>query len=452
MRYIPHSPETVSEMLQTIGVSHFEELLSSIPTEIRVKDRATGADSWEEKGLSEIDLSRKYKLLAEENTPTSKIDSYLGGGAYEHFIPSVVKHLGSKPEFLTSYTQYQPESNQGMLQALFEYQSMMCRLTGMDVSNASHYDGGTSLMEAALMAVRRKPGKLLFSTYLNPMWKRILKTYFSETPEILCEVTAPDGVLTEDTLKNVDGNISALIVQNPNYLGITEDLEALAAYVHSKDGMLIAAVNPIALGFLEAPGKLGADIVVGEGQPLGNALSYGGPYFGFMCVKKDWMRKMPGRLVGQTVDRNGRRGFVLTLQTREQHIRREKAISNICTNKAICALRAAIYLAYLGESGLKRVAEECFEKAHELQERLCQIEGLRLSFDKPFFNEFTLRLPKEKHAPDILTQLRRLNILGGIAQEADYLHLSSDITIAVTETKNQEQLDRFVLAWKQVII
>jgi glycine dehydrogenase subunit 1 len=430
-------------MLKTIGVSSFEEMLSSLPPEVRVKD------SWEGKGLSEMDLFRKYKRFAEENAPTSQVDSYLGGGAYEHFIPSVVKHLGSKPEFLTSYTQYQPESNQGMLQALFEYQSMMCRLTGMEVSNASHYDGGTSLMEAVLMALRKKSGRVLFSSYLNPLWKRVLKTYFSETPEILFEVTPPTGILRGTELEN----ISALIVQNPNYLGMLEDVETLASDAHSKNVTLIAAVNPIALGLLEAPGKLGVDIVVGEGQALGNALSYGGPYFGFMCVKKDWMRRMPGRIVGQTVDRDGRRGFVLTLQTREQHIRREKALSSICTNKALCALRAAIYLAYLGESGFQSVAQECFEKAHYVQEKLCHIEGLRLTFDQPFFNEFTLHLEKKKKSlSDVLLYLRQNNILGGIVQQADYPHLSSDITIAVTETKTQEQLDRLIAVWKRALV
>jgi glycine dehydrogenase subunit 1 len=299
------------------------------------------------------------------------------------------------------------------------------------------------------MALRKKPGKVLFSSYLNPLWKRVLKTYFSETPEIFCEVTPPTGILTGTEI----GNISAVIVQNPNYLGMLEDVETLASFAHNKDVTVIAAVHPIALGLLEAPGNLGVDIVVGEGQALGNALSYGGPYFGFMCVKKDWMRKMPGRIVGQTVDRNGRRGFVLTLQTREQHIRREKALSNICTNKALCALRAAIYLAYLGESGFQSVARECFEKAHYVQEKLCQIDGLRLSFDQPFFNEFTLHLEKKKKSlTDVLLHLRQNNILGGIAQQADYPHLSSDITIAVTETKTQEQLDRCIAAWKRALV
>lgn len=443
MRYIPHSDKTLKEMLSTIGVSDFEELISCIPSELRIKK---GFDS---KGMSEAEILEKYTALAADNTSVSEVDSYLGGGAYEHFIPSVVNHLGSLPQFVTSYTPYQPETNQGTLQALFEYQTLMCLLTGMDVSNSSHYDGATSLAEAVAIAWRRKPGKIVFSRYLNPYYKEVLKTYFPGHEEMFQEVEPVKGILNPEVLKTE--NLSAVVVQSPNFLGYLEDIKRASDFAHANDALLIASVNPVSLGILEAPGKLGADMVVGEGQPLGNALSFGGPYFGFMCVKKEFMRKMPGRIVGRTLDNKGREGYVLTLQAREQHIRREKATSNICSNQALCALRAAIYLSYLGEQGFKNLSRENYEKAHFLKKRLSMIQGLRiLNNETPFFNEFAIKVEKGA-LKEVMKELRKCNILPGVDLSRYYPELSNTLLIAVTETKTVEDLSRFAAEFSEVI-
>ncbi|MBN2143071.1 MAG: aminomethyl-transferring glycine dehydrogenase subunit GcvPA [Candidatus Aureabacteria bacterium] len=443
MHFTPHSESIIEEMLKTIGVLNFEELIRTVPSQVRCRE------NWDEPGLKESDVRKKYRNLAEENEPVTRIQSYLGGGVYEHFIPSVVNHLASRPEFVTSYTQYQPESNQGMLQGLFEYQTLLCRLTGMDVSNSSHYDGATSLAEAVLMALRNKPGKILYSKYLHPHYTEVLKTYLFNDRSCLFEVTPYEGTMTAEAFPKEE-EISAVIVQSPNFLGIIEDMISLSEWAHARGAVLIAVVNPVSLGMLEAPGNLGADMVVGEGQPLGNSLSFGGPYFGFMCVKKEWMRKMPGRIVGQTADKAGRRGFVLTLQTREQHIRREKAVSNICSNEALCALRAAIYLAYLGETGFKNLSEECFEKAHLLQEKLSSIPGLVPVYNKPFFNEFAVRI-KHKKIASVLSKLRRNQIAAGIRLNQFYHDHANDFLIAVTETKTAENLDYYYEIMKEVL-
>ncbi|EKD28189.1 MAG: hypothetical protein ACD_79C00393G0002 [uncultured bacterium] len=442
MRYIPHSEKHYEAMLKTIGVSSFEDLLSLIPGSIRVKE------DWTEEGLNERDLTEKYSSLASFNNSLDIVDSYIGGGAYEHFVPSVVNHMASKPEFVTSYTQYQPESNQGMLQALFEYQSLMCALTGMDVSNVSHYDGSTALVEAVNMALGRKKGKICFSKFLNPFYKKVMETYLPGEVDNFKEINPVSGLF--DSKSIAEENISAIIVQSPNFLGCIEDIENLSKFAKEKDALLIACVYPMSLGILKSPGELGADIVVGEGQALGNYLSFGGPYFGFMCVKKDLMRKMPGRIIGETTDLEGRKGYVLTLQAREQHIRREKAVSNICSNQALCALRAAVYLTYLGEQGFRNVSRECFEKAHYLQENLCSLKGIKLLFSKPFFNEFAITVDK-KDIETILNSLREEGILGGINIKRFYPDIKNSLLISVTEVKSMEALDTFVAVMKELV-
>jgi len=444
MRFIPHSKEVYQNLLDEIGVSSFEDLIQNIPDNVKLHE------GWDKEGLSERELLAKYKTLANDNSPVSKIDSYLGGGAYEHFIPSVVNHLSSLPQFLTSYTQYQAESNQGMLQALFEYQTLMCRLTGMDVSNSSHYDGATSLVESLFMALRQKKGKIVISYYLNPEYKRVLKTFFLDYDEIFCEIIPSSSVLTVDDI-DIQDDISAVVVQSPNFLGSIEDIRTLSDFAHSKGAMLIASVNPVSLGLLESPGAMGADIVVGEGQPLGNPLNFGGPYFGFICVKKELMRKIPGRVVGRTVDKDGKAAYVLTLQAREQHIRRERALSNICTNQALCAVKAVIYLSYLGPCGFKNVSKECFEKTHFLQSRLCAIKGIDLLYKKPFFNEFCIKFSDEINLDKILDGLKDNNIQGGIKLEKFYPEMKNSLLIAVTETKTVEQLYLYVNSLKELM-
>ena len=432
MRYIPHSDSDIKEMLETIGVKSFEELIQFIP------EQSLNKDSFSEKGLPEQELIRKYRKLASENISVLTVDSYLGAGAYEHFIPAVVDHLGSLPQFVTAYTPYQAEASQGTLQAFFEYQTLMCLLTGTDVSNASHYDGATALAEAVLIAARRKPGALVVSKYLNPDYKNVLETYLGEENP-LTVLSPANGLLQDQSFPEA---LSAIIVQTPNFAGLIEDISRLSAIAKARDALLIVCVNPIALGLLEAPGAQGADIVVGDGQPLGNPLSFGGPYFGFMCSKKEHMRKLPGRIIGQTRDHNGNRGFVLTLQAREQHIRREKATSNICSNQALCALRGAIYLSYLGEQGFKNVSRECFEKSHYLFKKLTSIKGVKPVFNSPFFHEFLIRL-EGREVSMVKKELKKKNISAGVTMDSYFPDLKNTLLIAVTETKSVDALDRF---------
>ncbi len=440
MRYIPHSDSDIREMLETIGVKSFEELIQFIP------EKSLSKDSFSEKGLPEQELIRKYRKLASENTSVLTVDSYLGAGAYEHFIPAVVDHLGSLPQFVTSYTPYQAEASQGTLQAFFEYQTLMCLLTGTDVSNASHYDGATALAEAALIAFRRKPGALAVSKYLHPDYKNVLETYLGEENP-LTVLSPKNGLLHEESFPEA---LSAIIVQTPNFAGLIEDIAKLSALAKARDALLIVFVNPIALGLLEAPGLQGADIVVGDGQPLGNPLSFGGPYFGFMCSKKEHMRKLPGRIIGQTRDHKGNRGFVLTLQAREQHIRREKATSNICSNQALCALRGAIYLSYLGEQGFKNVSRECFEKAHYLFKKLTSIKGVKPVFNSPFFHEFLIRI-EGREVSTVKKELKKKNISAGVTMDAYFPDLKNTLLIAVTETKSVDALDRFATELAEVM-
>jgi len=371
---------------------------------------------------------------------------FLGAGAYHHFVPAVVDAVISRGEFYTAYTPYQPEISQGTLQAIFEYQSMICALTGMEVSNASHYDGATATAEAVITAVnvhRLKRRKIVISPWVHPEYRAVVRTY---TQGMGLTIVENGGSQNNNGLTDLlDDGTACVIVQYPDFLGRFEDLSVLAEAVHAVRALLIVVANPIALGLLKPPGEFGADIVVGEGQGMGAGLNFGGPYLGFFATRKKYVRKMAGRVVGQTVDTEGNRGFVLTLSTREQHIRRERATSNICTNQGLVALAAAVYMVALGKTGLRRVAELNYHKAHYAQRRIAGIDGYSALDDKPFFNEFVVRCPQPvKEINDYL--LDEWGIIGGYDLGRDYPHLKDHMLVCVTEMNPREDIDTLVEA------
>jgi len=438
-RYIPNTGKQREEMLKDIGVSSVEELFADIPESIRLKRELDLPEA-----LSEMELVRHLKELAGKNVSTDEYACFLGAGAYDHYIPSVIHHLVRRQEFYTAYTPYQPEISQGTLQAIFEYQTMICSLTGMDVSNASMYDGATAVAEAATMACRStgRTGVIVAKT-VHPQAREVLKTYSRYTGRTITEWDHRDGRLDIAVLeKLLTDDTAAVIVQNPNFFGLVEDLGNIADMIHDNGSLLIVSCNPISLAILKPPGDLGADIAVGEGQPLGNPLSFGGPYLGFMAAKEKFLRKMPGRIAGETRDRQGRRGFVLTIQTREQHIRREKATSNICSNHALNALAAAIYLSALGKSGLKKVAELCCQKARYAYEGLLKTGAFSPVFDAPFFNEFAVRYRGD--IGRLNEMLLKHRIIGGYPLEKDYPELANAWLVAVTEKRTRKEIDEFV--------
>lgn len=437
--YIPSTGEQQQEMLRDIGVSHVEELFSDIPESIRLNRPLDLPEA-----LSEMELVRHLKALAGKNVTTDDYACFLGAGAYDHYIPSVIHHLTSRQEFYTAYTPYQPEISQGTLQAIFEYQTMICSLTGMDVSNASMYDGATAVAEAAAMACRTTGRtEVIVAKTVHPQSREVLKTYSRYTGRQVVEWGWKDGRLDHDELDRLlSENTAAVIVQTPNFFGLIEDLSYLADRVHENRSLLIVSCNPVSLALLKPPGELGADIVVGEGQPLGNPLSFGGPGLGFMAVKEKLMRKMPGRIVGETKDRQGRRGFVLTIQTREQHIRREKATSNICSNQSLNALTAAIYLSTLGKSGLKQVASLCCQKARYAYDALLKTKAFSPVFNGPFFNEFTVRYRGD--VGRLNDRLLEDRIIGGYPLERDYPEMAGVWLVAVTEKRTRKEIDHFV--------
>jgi len=381
--YIPATSQEQQAMLEAMGVSSIEDLLRDIPAAVRLNRPLNLGE-----GLSETEVLRRIQAYAKDTVQDKPL--FRGAGAYRHFIPSIINAILQRGELLTAYTPYQPEMSQGMLQMIFEYQSLIARLTGMEASNASVYDGSTAAAEAMLICrdtTRRH--KLLVSEGVHPDVRKVLATYaFGEGMEL---VTLPlkDGK-TDPADVAAHADAAGLLIACPNYYGIIEDTAALAAAIHSVKGLLVDYVNPITLGLLKKPGALGVDVAIGDAQPLGNPLSFGGPYAGFMAVPKKLMRSLPGRIVGETVDDEGTRTYVLTLQAREQHIRREKAASNICSNESLCALAAAMYLTAMGPQGLKEVAESCLQKSHALCQRLCAVKGLRLAYAAPFFHEFVI--------------------------------------------------------------
>jgi glycine dehydrogenase subunit 1 len=438
MRYIANTPREQREMLGTVGAGSIEDLLVRIPPKARLARPLALPPA-----LAETDLIRHLRTLAGRDADADSHVCFLGGGVYDHYIPSPINHLISRGEFFTAYTPYQPEASQGTLRTIFEYQTMIAELTGMDVANASIYDGGSSLAEAVLMA-HGLTGRteIVMAGGVNPLYRRVVATYSAGPRLKLRDVSAPDGVLDLDAARPLlTDRTAAVVVQSPNFYGCLEDIRAAAELAHGAGALLIVAADPVNLGVLAAPGRLGADIVVGEGQGLGVPLSFGGPNLGVFAAKAELVRRMPGRLVGATVDRDANRGFVLTLQTREQHIRRAKATSNICTNVALCALMATIYVATLGKQGLVRVGELSTAKAHYAAERLGAVPGVSLRFSAPFFKEFTLKLPKSPER--VVTRLLKSKILGGVPLKAFDRRLADCLLVAVTEKRTKEEIDAF---------
>jgi len=446
MRYIPNTPAQQREMLSVIGVGSIEDLLARIPAKARLA-RALDLPA----PMAEPDLIRHMRQLAAVNADADVYTCYLGAGAYDHVIPSPIDHLVSRGEFFTAYTPYQPEASQGTLRSIYEYQSMIAELTGMDVANASIYDGGSALAEATLMAhsATERAGVVL-SAGVNPLYRRVVETY-GEAPGIrLGTVPIGDGSTDLDAAKRgVSSGTAALVVQSPNFFGCLEDVGRAAEIAHESGALLIVVSDPVSLGILEPPGALGADIVVGEGQGLGVPMSFGGPNLGVLATRQDLVRRIPGRLVGATVDLDGRRGYVLTLQTREQHIRREKATSNICTNVALCALMATIYMATLGKQGLARVAELSTAKAHYAASVLAGVPGVRLRFAAPYFKEFTLALPKSPER--VVGRLLRDRILAGVPLAPFDRALRDCLLVAVTEKRTREEIDAFAAALARAV-
>lgn len=436
--YIPTTPDDEREMLKTIGVDSIKDLFSDIPQDMQLNRELNLP-----KAKSELEVKAYLASLANKNCSTSELTSFLGAGAYDHYIPSVVDHIISRQEFYTSYTPYQPEISQGTLQYIFEFQSLICKLTGMDVANASLYDGGTAVVEAALMAAAySKKDELVISKTVRPESRRILKTYAHVQGLKVIEIDMKDGITDLEKLeKEVNDNTAAVIVQSPNFFGIIEDLKATGEIAHKgKKTTFIASVDPISLAVLKKPGELDVDVVVGEAQGMGIPLSFGGPYLGFIASKKDYMRKLPGRIVGETQDVNGKRSYVLTLTAREQHIRREKATSNICSNQGLNVLAATVYMVTLGKEGLKEVALQSTQKAHYAFDKLTSSGKYKPLFDKPFFKEFAVASDIDSN--QIITDLRNENIIGGYDLEKDYPQFKSSILYAVTEKRTKDEIDK----------
>ena len=436
MNYVPNTDRDRSEMLADIGVSSMEELLSDIPREVRLQRHLALPAP-----MSEYDLARHMGALASKNRTTDDLVSFLGAGAYDHFVPSVVRHLVSRSEFYTAYTPYQAEISQGMLQAIFEYQALMCELTAMDVSNASLYDGATAVAEAAAMACRQtRRRQVVISVAVHPEYRATLRTYARNLGIEVLETGMKDGVTDIEELDRLVSSATAcVILQSPSFLGSVEPMGKAAEVAHRSGALFVACVDPISLGILAPPGEYGADIAVGEGQGLGSPMSFGGPYLGFLTCRQDLVRNMPGRVAGETHDPQGRRGYILTLQAREQHIRRERATSNICSNEALSALAAAVYLSWLGKDGMREVADLCLQKAHYAFDRIAAIPGFRPVSETPFFKEFAVRMPV---APEQAgAALLESGILGGLPLGRYYPDLGDAMLIAVTEKRTKEEID-----------
>ena len=438
MAYLFNTPEDQSQMLAAIGLDNLEELFASVPADLRLSEPLALPPA-----LTELELSQHVTRLANENQSAAEHVCFLGGGSYDHFVPAVVDSLASRGEFYTSYTPYQPEVSQGNLQAMFEYQTMVCQLTGLDVANASLYDGGSATIEAVLMALNatRRDGKVVTSSSLHPEYRAIMETYLANLPTELVTVAASDGQTDLDALSAaVDSQTACVVIGHPNFWGLLEPMDQVAQIAHQAGALLIQVFDPISLGLLKRPGDLGADIGVAEGQSLGTPMCFGGPYLGLMACRESFLRRLPGRIAGETTDRRGRRCWVLTLQTREQHIRRDKATSNICTNQGLIALRAAIYLALMGPHGLRETAELCLQKARYAQEKLTAGSRFRLAYPHPTFKEFVVR-DTQSHVVELLSEARSQGWLAGIPLERWYPELHDCFLVAVTEKRTCDQID-----------
>jgi glycine dehydrogenase (decarboxylating) alpha subunit (EC 1.4.4.2) len=432
MSYIPHTKEQLESMLAVIGVKSIDDLFRDIGPELRPRSFAIP------EGKSEFEVIEHFKRLASRNA--THLTSFLGAGFYDHYIPAAVDALSGRAEFYTAYTPYQPECSQGWLQAIFEYQSVICELTGLDAANASLYDGGTALYEAAMMAVRiTGKRKIIMDSGINLVYRSMLYTYTSNLNVEFIETPVVHGQSSRaEIYKHLDNDTAAVIVQNPNFFGAVDDHSDIVEKAHSVGALVIQSVYPIALGIMKTPGEMGVDIATGEGQSLGIPLSFGGPYLGFMAVKKAYLRKIPGRIVGETVDKDGRRGFVLTLQAREQHIRREKATSNICSNEALCALRAVIYMSLLGKQGLKELAEINFRKSEYAKTVFAAIPSVEVKTSAPTFNEFTVKLPQ--NAGEVVNTMIEKGFACGFPLGRFYKGMDNFLLVNVTEKRTKEEI------------
>jgi glycine dehydrogenase subunit 1 len=434
MNYVPHSEAERQAMLESVGVKNIEELFTVVPPHIRFPKLDLPP------ALAELEATRLLGKLASENWNLNDHASFLGAGAYNHYVPSVVGHLAGRSEFYTSYTPYQPEVSQGTLQAIYEFQTMMGELFAMDVANASMYDGASALAEAAIMAVNvTGKRKIVIPKTVHPDSIAVTRTY-----------TEPQGIeivvtnSLDEALAQLDDKTAALMVQQPDFLGQILDLQKLADAAHAVNALFVVSAYPTALGLLKAPGELGADIAVGEGQCLGMRPSFGGPYVGIFTCRNEYIRNLPGRIVGQTVDRDGKRGFVLTLQTREQHIRREKATSNICTNEGLIALIVTIYLSAMGKQGLRQVAEQCYHKAHYAASEIAKLDGYELPLKGNFFNEFVVKCTGNRSIEKVTTALKSSGIIGGLRLGNFYPEYSDSLLFCCTEINPKTEIDELV--------
>jgi len=446
MPFIPNTDTDREKMLQRIGIKNFNELIANIPEELRFK-----GDFNIPEPLSELEITKIVQQKTRCNRDCSEMINFLGGGAYDHFIPATIHHIISRSEFYTAYTPYQPEVSQGTLQSIYEYQSMIAELMDMEVANASMYDGGSALAEAALMAVAETGRKkILVSHAVHPHYRQIICTYCHGQKIEIQLIDLDQGITSISDLQNkIGSDIAAVIVAHPNFLGNLEEVFEISTITHEHGALLVTSTDPISLGILQPPGQYDADIATAEGQCLGNSLNFGGPYLGIMTSKFKFIRRIPGRIVGATVDNKGRRGFVLTFQTREQHIRREKATSNICTNQALNALAATVYLSLMGKQGIQEVATLCIQNSHYLAEQIQHLNGYKLEFSSPFFKEFVVKTPV---APkEIIDKLILKNIYAGIdVSQFDY-GLANGLLVAVTEKRSRNDMDIFVEALRELI-
>ncbi|HBO85092.1 MAG: glycine dehydrogenase (aminomethyl-transferring) [Deltaproteobacteria bacterium GWC2_42_11] len=442
MSYIPHTEDDVKKMLDVIDIKTVNDLFKAVPPDIRLKKPLNLPEP-----LSEQEVQSELANISRKNATVEDYISFIGGGAYNHYIPSIVNHIILRSEFYTAYTPYQPEISQGTLQAIFEYQTLICQLTGMDIANASMYDGASAAAEAVLMAKRiNSRQKCLISSAVHPEYRDTVRTYLANQRCVLTEIPycTETGTTPLDAVeKYIDTDTSCVVIQYPNFFGSLENIESISDIVRKNNSLLVVVITePISLGLLKPPGKLGADIVAGEGQAFGNPLNFGGPYLGFFATNEKYIRNMPGRLVGETVDRDGKRGYVLTLATREQHIRREKATSNICTNEGLCALTAAVYLAALGKTGLIEVAKLNLNKMQYLKEQLKGLKNIRPAFTAPTFNESVIDVNQD--AESVIKSLLKKGILAGVPLKRFYSELKSHILVCTTEMNTKEQIDLLI--------
>ncbi len=448
MRYIPNTDTDIQDMLSDINVKNVEELFEIVPREFLLREDLNLPHA-----LSEYELLSHMMRLSEENANAQDYRFFIGGGVYHHFIPSVVRHLVSRSEFYTSYTPYQPEISQGTLQAMFEFQTLISMLLGMEVSNASLYDGATSVAEAALMAVRlKKKTKIVVAKSVHPDYRKVMETYCSGNENEIIEIPYDENGMTDmkQFESAVAGGVSCAVLQSPNFFGIIEDLGKYGKIIHEKDALFIAAFSePLAFGVLKPPGDFGADMCCGEGQSLGIPMGFGGPYLGILTAKKQYVRNMPGRIVGLTEDQNGRQAYVLTLSAREQHIRREKAKSNVCTNQGLCALMAAVYLSGLGKTGIRRVSGICHARAEYAKEKIARLGAVKLKFFSPTFNEFVIKVDADSETLE--KRLIEKKIIAGIQMEKFYPELRNCILLTFTETNTAEDIDILCEALKHAM-